>query len=116
MSHIWLAIKRIYNALPTLIKPVYVITIALPFEIRSLIIHALRFELGKYIKSWFVKQHRGMNRLYDWIDWVGGYPFEVARPDSVFELFYNKGFELIGLKTCGGGLGCNEFVFEKKLN
>ena len=45
----------------------------------------------------------------------GGYPFEVAKPDAIFE-FYRRsryGFELVHLKTSGGGHGCNEFVFAR---
>jgi SAM-dependent methyltransferase len=56
---------------------------------------------------------RGMSAKHDLIDWVGGYPFEVAKPEEVFGLVHPLGFELRHLKTCGGGLGCNEFVFER---
>jgi SAM-dependent methyltransferase len=56
---------------------------------------------------------RGMSAKHDLIDWVGGYPFEVARPEDVFRRVHMLGFELRHLKTCGGGLGCNEYVFEQ---
>jgi 2-polyprenyl-3-methyl-5-hydroxy-6-metoxy-1,4-benzoquinol methylase len=56
------------------------------------------------------KKTRGMSMLHDWIDWVGGYPFEVATPDEIFGFYYARGFRLCKLKTCGAGLGCNEFV------
>lgn len=55
---------------------------------------------------------RGMSRRHDLIDWVGGYPFEVAKPEEVFTFVHRLGFELRHLKTCGGGLGCNEYVFQ----
>lgn len=54
---------------------------------------------------------RGMSLWYDMIDWIGGYPFEVARPEEIFNLYRSKGFNLVELKTCGGRHGCNEFVF-----
>ncbi len=54
---------------------------------------------------------RGMSLWYDMIDWLGGYPFEVAKPEDVFTFFRNAGFRLEELKTCGGRHGCNEFVF-----
>jgi 2-polyprenyl-3-methyl-5-hydroxy-6-metoxy-1,4-benzoquinol methylase len=57
--------------------------------------------------------YRGMSRMHDWIDWLGGYPFEVARPEEVFALYQQQGFTLERLKTCGGKLGCNEFVLRK---
>jgi 2-polyprenyl-3-methyl-5-hydroxy-6-metoxy-1,4-benzoquinol methylase len=56
---------------------------------------------------------RGMSARHDLIDWVGGYPFEVAKPEEVFGLVHPLGFELRHLKTCAGGIGCNEFVFER---
>jgi 2-polyprenyl-6-hydroxyphenyl methylase/3-demethylubiquinone-9 3-methyltransferase len=52
-----------------------------------------------------------MSPIYDWLDWLGGYPFEVARPEEVFDFYRKEFFILERLKTCGGGLGCNEFVF-----
>ena len=57
---------------------------------------------------------RGMSVRHDLIDWVGGYPFEVAKPEQVFARVRQSGFELRGLSTCAGGLGCNEFVFQRR--
>ncbi|WP_422770206.1 class I SAM-dependent methyltransferase [Plantactinospora sp. WMMC1484] len=56
---------------------------------------------------------RGMSRSHDLVDWVGGYPFEVARPEQIFRFVRDRGFELTHLTTCGGDLGCNEFVFRR---
>jgi 2-polyprenyl-6-hydroxyphenyl methylase/3-demethylubiquinone-9 3-methyltransferase len=56
---------------------------------------------------------RGMSIWYDMIDWLGGYPFEVARPEAVFDLLREGGFELRALTTAGGTGACNEFVFER---
>lgn len=58
------------------------------------------------------KTNRGMSLFHDWIDWLGGYPFEVAKPEEVFEFFSKKSFILTKMKTTLG-LGCNEFVFKK---
>jgi 2-polyprenyl-6-hydroxyphenyl methylase/3-demethylubiquinone-9 3-methyltransferase len=59
------------------------------------------------------KKSRGMSRVHDWFDWLGGYPFEVAKPEAIFSYLQERGFTLQRLKTCGGRLGCNEFVFRK---
>jgi hypothetical protein len=55
-----------------------------------------------------------MSHWHDIIDWVGGYPYEVARPEEVFDFYRARGFTLVRLKAGGVGLGCNEFVFEKR--
>jgi len=57
---------------------------------------------------------RGMSARHDLVDWVGGYPFEVAKPEEVFARVHRLGFELRRMKTCAGGIGCNEFVFERQ--
>lgn len=57
------------------------------------------------------KRERGMSKVHDWYDWLGGYPFEVAKPEEIFKHYKDRGFELQELVTCGGGLGCNQFVF-----
>lgn len=59
------------------------------------------------------KKQRGMSKVHDWYDWLGGYPFEVAKPEEIFAFYRKHDFELRRLITCGGGLGCNQFVFVK---
>ncbi|HZL83917.1 MAG TPA: class I SAM-dependent methyltransferase [Candidatus Krumholzibacteria bacterium] len=60
------------------------------------------------------RQGRGMSVLHDWIDWLGGSPFEVATPEAILDFYRPRGFVLERLKTCGGSLGCNEFLFRKE--
>ncbi len=66
-----------------------------------------------YTWNHYGDNNRGMSAWHDLIDWAGGYPFEYAKPEQIFEFFKNQGFALEKLKTCRGGLGCNEFVFRK---
>jgi 2-polyprenyl-6-hydroxyphenyl methylase/3-demethylubiquinone-9 3-methyltransferase len=54
---------------------------------------------------------RGMSMWRDMVDWLGGYPFEAAKPEQIVEFCVERGFELTKLKTCGGRMGCNDFVF-----
>jgi 2-polyprenyl-6-hydroxyphenyl methylase/3-demethylubiquinone-9 3-methyltransferase len=70
----------------------------------------------RYFNYWTKPtQVRGMSHYHDLVDWIGGYPFEVSKPEAIFEYFTSMGYGLIKLKTCGGGLGCNEFVFRKNI-
>jgi 2-polyprenyl-6-hydroxyphenyl methylase/3-demethylubiquinone-9 3-methyltransferase len=52
-----------------------------------------------------------MSAWRDVVDWVGGLPFEVARPEEVFDFLRARGFRLVRLSTLGRGSGCNQFVF-----
>lgn len=118
-SKIWKLIKKVYNKLPSILKLPYVVLIVIPREGKTILtssvsLHPIK-NLRFYIDSWInYKKNRGMSRWHDLVDWVGGYPFEVAKPEEIFEFYRNKGFELIKLKTCGAGLGCNEYIFKKK--
>lgn len=60
-----------------------------------------------------LKDDRGMSLWHDMIDWLGGWPFEVARPEAILAAGRRHGLVLERLKTCGGKLGCNEFVFRR---
>ena len=86
----------------------------LPEESKKLINAIIKLKPQEYIYSWTkYKNGRGMNRWYDIVDWVGGYPYEVAAPDEIFEFYKAKGYQLTKIKCKGVGLGCNEFMFEK---
>jgi 2-polyprenyl-3-methyl-5-hydroxy-6-metoxy-1,4-benzoquinol methylase len=54
---------------------------------------------------------RGMSRTHDWLDWLGGYPYEVAKPEEVVEFCRKRGFSLEKLATAGNRLGNNQYVF-----
>ena len=60
------------------------------------------------------RKSRGMSTWHDWIDWVGGYPFEVAAPEEIFRFFRSRGFAMRELVTCAPGHGCNEYVFVRE--
>jgi 2-polyprenyl-6-hydroxyphenyl methylase/3-demethylubiquinone-9 3-methyltransferase len=57
---------------------------------------------------------RGMSPWHDVVDWAGGYPFEVAKPERIFKLFRDRGFILEEMTTCSGGRGCNQFTFTRQ--
>jgi len=110
----WKAIKKTYNRLPRLLRVPFTILVTAPGEIKAVTRSMLTLRVGDYIRMWTqYDAKRGMNRWHDIVDWVGGYPYEVATPDEIFEFYRAKGFGLSKL-VCGGvGLGCNEFVFTK---
>lgn len=110
----WKWIKRIYHMLPPLLRPAYVVLVALPREILQAVYMCVALKPRPYIQSWTqYEATRGMNRWHDAVDWIGGWPFEVAKPEEIFDFLKRRGFMLQTLTTAGGGHGCNEFVFVK---
>ena len=111
-SRRWLAIKRGYHRLPKWLRPVYVATIAGAYELKFAAARAAGGRNPLPLSDWASKrQDRGMSVWYDWVDWVGGMPFEVARVDDLHGRFFERGWTLESLKCVGSGWGCNEFVF-----
>lgn len=103
-SKYWSLVKRVYNK--NIIARYFLVAIHTPylFGMRWLV-RALTGRLSL---------ERGMSLWHDMIDWLGGYPFEVAKPEAIFRFFQDRGFTLEELKTCGGRMGCNEFVFRRQ--
>jgi 2-polyprenyl-6-hydroxyphenyl methylase/3-demethylubiquinone-9 3-methyltransferase len=113
-SAAWGRVKRTYNRLPAALRPAFTAAVMGPRESLIFAKCAVRGDPGTYLRSWTeYERERGMSRWHDMVDWVGGYPFEVAKPEQVFEFLRAKGCRLERLVTCGRGLGCNEFVFTR---
>jgi SAM-dependent methyltransferase len=121
----WIRVKRCYQSLPGFLRPVLVTLVGGCLFVHRLIrasvsslIHLLTLgdpltPFRTLADSVQAPDPRGMSRWYDLVDWVGGWPFEVARADEVIEFLAERGFALQTLKTVGGRMGCNEFVFER---
>lgn len=111
----WHWIKRTYCRLPRILRTPFAVAISLPDEAKRFTSSLVRLKPMEYVHSWTrYKTGRGMNRWYDIIDWVGGFPYEYASVDAVFEFYKTRGFTLTKIISGGVGLGCNEFVFERK--
>ncbi|MEX0383604.1 class I SAM-dependent methyltransferase [Spiribacter pallidus] len=105
LSKYWTRIKQIYNR---------------GFWGRSVVIalHAPYFLVRHGIKRTFTpsaRKRRGMDPWRDILDWLGGYPFEVARPEAVLAFYRECGFTLERMTTVDGRHGCNEYVFRAPL-
>ena len=113
-SKIWTVIKKFYNRLPRFMRPIFAWISFIGIQILSLAYHLYKFKIISYIK--YVKNYksnRGMNLFNDWLDWVGGYPYEVASAKSVNNFFIAKGFEIYDAKLVSS-FGNNEFVAHRK--
>jgi 2-polyprenyl-6-hydroxyphenyl methylase/3-demethylubiquinone-9 3-methyltransferase len=59
------------------------------------------------------RRQRGMSIVHDWIDWLGGYPFEVATPRAIVDFYVERGFEPMRVHTVTNE-GNNQFVFRRR--
>ena len=113
-SRRWTKVKKLYNRLPKGLQVRGCVAFFLGPELALTGERHLRGKPFKKIRDHGKTDLRGMSFWQDLIDWVGGYPFEVATPGQIFDFYRERGFLLTKLRTCGGSLGCNEFVFEKR--
>ena len=103
ISKYWRFIKRQYNRDPLTRGVIILAHIPYLMGVRFVV----RLVRGK------LRLERGMSLWYDMLDWLGGYPFEVARPKDLIDLYQQAGFSVVRCHTCGRRHGCNEFVFAK---
>lgn len=114
-SRAWKRLKQAYNATPAPFRWAIVLPALLRLWGPTIIRDTLR--RGRPLASWQAYGgYRGMSAWRDVIDWVGGLPFEVARPEEIFQYLFARSFQLQKLKTCGGGHGCNEYVFRRAVS
>jgi len=110
----WRIVKRAYNRVPAVVRPLFTAIAIAPQELRNMARSLVSGRPGDYVRSWTTYNGRGMNHWRDAVDWVGGYPYEVATPEAVLDFCRARGFELTAMRCGGVGLGCNEFVFDRK--
>lgn len=110
VSQRWTTVKRIYNR-STLGKIAVLAAFVPYFVIRDSVGELRRGRSPlKFYRDY--ERTRGMSILYDWVDWLGGYPFEVATTEAIVEFCRARGFTPEKVKPAGN-LGCNEFVFRR---
>jgi 2-polyprenyl-6-hydroxyphenyl methylase/3-demethylubiquinone-9 3-methyltransferase len=108
-SRMWRAIKREYNR--NAIERAAIIAAFVPYYVAGAFVKdVLR---GRNPRQRYHAHTRGMSHVYDWFDWLGGYPFEVASRDSIVQFYAAHGLTLVSLTSCGSKSGCNEFVFAR---
>jgi len=105
ISTMWRIIKKIYVKSPSILQSL----LATGYFIPTIAVGTLKNILtNRRLRR---KRPRGMSAWHDAVDWVGGYPFEVASRDEVINYFEERGFTTEKVISVGRKQGCNQFVF-----
>lgn len=111
-SERWTRIKRLYCSgfygkllVSSIFVPWWTFRSALSDVVRG---RAPWFSIANYDRN------RGMSAWHDWHDWLGGYPFEAAKPEAIIFPIQRRGFALANLNTQYGSVGCVEYVFRRQ--
>lgn len=110
-SSVWEAVKRSYCRGPVRRAVLTAVFYTIFFLSGLLIdIFRLRNPMRRFAEH---RKYRGMSLVHDWKDWLGGYPYEPARPERVERFLDNLGFSLVSLQRPDFGFGNNQFVFRR---
>lgn len=111
-SRQWHKLKKMYNrsAFYRIALPM----VFIPLNVGRSLVKDLSGLKNPWTRYRAYRKDRGMSMLRDWIDWIGGWPYEFATASEVSDFYKSHGFEqLICVNRSGWVLGNNEFVFAR---
>jgi 2-polyprenyl-6-hydroxyphenyl methylase/3-demethylubiquinone-9 3-methyltransferase len=112
-SHAWWIIKAFYNKLPRFLQGVFVKLLMGTIHFAQIVRCTLKGRPMDALRPIFDdSRERGMSAKYDAIDWVGGFPFEVATFELLEAYFAARGFRLINSSRTSSW-GCNELAMQR---
>lgn len=106
-SKLWWWVKRLYCS--GTVGKYFILLSFIPYFFSKAILKSILTRSNVFSTY---KSQRGMSLFYDWYDWLGGFPFEVASTDAIFNFYKKFGFTLLNLKSTSSS-GNNQFVFQK---
>jgi 2-polyprenyl-6-hydroxyphenyl methylase/3-demethylubiquinone-9 3-methyltransferase len=103
LSSYWAMVKKVYNR--SRLGAFAMLTVHAPYFAAARVFgNVMRAVHGA------PRDERGMRFWRDVVDWVGGYPFEVAGLQEVVRYLEGKNFYVERIKSVGRRSGCNEWV------
>jgi 2-polyprenyl-3-methyl-5-hydroxy-6-metoxy-1,4-benzoquinol methylase len=110
-SQRWRWVKQRYNRLPRFLRFPVLCGFFVGINWKSMLTDLLKGRPFHTIRTY--GKNRGMTIWRDLEDWVGGYPFEVAKAEELFEFYYARGFQLLNMRTTNS-VACNEIVVQRQ--
>lgn len=109
LSRFWLAVKKAYNRTYPRLRFLILWPVGLFFVFGFTLKDIIRLRRPRIFSQSY--DPRGMSLWSDIVDWVGGYPFEVASRERIIAFYAERRFTLDRLVSCGRKMGCNQYVF-----
>ncbi len=112
ISSIWKIVKKAYCS--GRIAQILITLIFYPlFFMAGLLIDVARLRNPARRYREHKVKYRGMSLIHDWKDWLGGYPYEYAKPDKIISFLKDLGYDLCKFKATTIGFGNNQYLFKK---
>jgi 2-polyprenyl-3-methyl-5-hydroxy-6-metoxy-1,4-benzoquinol methylase len=112
-SHVWWFIKSAYNRLPRWLRSPFALSVSALVRAGAIIKYTLKGRPMVAIKPMFTQRRdRGMSARWDEVDWIGGFPFEVASFATLESYFVARGFSLLNARR-NDSWGCNELALRR---
>src|SRR5690606_23668842 len=100
----WKRVKKVYNVSPRLLKRMLEVSLGAVMYLAVLVV----------ARENPARKSRGMDFWYDVVDWLGGYPYEVATEQQLRDFLTPLGFEFVSCAAPRVPTGCNELVFRRQ--
>jgi len=112
-SRFWWWIKYSYSRFPKPLKSSFAYAVGVTAIVLNISKYTLKLKPMVAIRPLVQYGHkRGMSMFHDMVDWVGGFPYEVASFATLNSFFKARGFELLSGREATS-LGNHEMVFRR---
>lgn len=108
-SKVWRAVKSLYCK-NKLLRPIILFLSFFALRVGWIFRGLIKLDINFRFREYGVNA-RGMSAFSDLVDWVGGYPYEVCRPEEIVSFMLGKCYYLTHLKTFSGGLDVMSLFF-----
>lgn len=112
-SRLWWFVKCFYNRLPRFLRTPFVTTIVGLTHAANIVRQTVKLRpmaaIGPLLHY---SSERGMSVRRDWVDWIGGFPYEFASFETLEAYLQVRGFTLVSAKRTSSW-GCNELALQR---
>lgn len=113
-SHLWWLIKAFHNLLPRGLNTGFAYMFGYLVYAANILRYTLKLQPMKAIRPILeYRKGRGMSLTRDIVDWVGGFPFEFVRDDTMRHYLEARGYQEVYANPATS-LGCHEWNYLKR--